>query len=182
MACYSQVRIGSLIFSGYAVNCSSFRVSEFNPCFFAASWEWFTKSTPFYLFVSPLYFLQYLHSWLCLRKVLLDNFICLQTFQLVFLVLLLSVFEVILFSWRLLVAFVCLPTDQHSGKKWNCYPAAVFCYDSIIYLQTNVMMYSCGCNVFPADSISERVTSLTILSAYRPIQCGGNVLQLSLPG
>ena len=49
-------------------------------------------------------------------------------------------------------------------------------YDSIIYLQTNLMMYTCGCNVFTADSISERVTSLTIVSAYRPIQCGGNVL------
>ena len=45
-------------------------------------------------------------------------------------------------------------------------------YDSIIYLQTNLMMYTCGCNVFTADSTSERVISLTIVSAYRPIYCG----------
>ena len=49
-------------------------------------------------------------------------------------------------------------------------------YDPIIYLQTNLMMYTCGCNVFTADSTSERVISLTIVSAYRPIQCGENVL------
>ena len=47
-------------------------------------------------------------------------------------------------------------------------------YDPIIYLQTNLMMYTCDCNVFTADSTSERVIGLTILSAYRPIQCGGN--------
>ena len=36
------------------------------------------------------------------------------------------------------------------------------------------MVYSRGCNIFTADSASERVIRLTILSAYRPIQCGGN--------
>ena len=50
-------------------------------------------------------------------------------------------------------------------------------YDSIIYLQTNLMMYTRGCNVFTADLISERVTSLIILSPYRPLQCGGAVIQ-----
>ena len=45
-------------------------------------------------------------------------------------------------------------------------------YDPIIYLQTNLMMYTCGCNVLTADSTSERVISLTIVSAYRPIHCG----------
>ena len=49
-------------------------------------------------------------------------------------------------------------------------------YDPIIYLQTNLMMHTCGCNVLTADSTSERVISLTIVSAYRPIQCGENVL------
>ena len=49
-------------------------------------------------------------------------------------------------------------------------------YGPIIYLQTNLMMYTCGCNVLTADSTSERVISLTIVSAYRPIQCGENVL------
>ena len=49
-------------------------------------------------------------------------------------------------------------------------------YGPIIYLQTNLMMYTCGCNVLTADSTSERVISLTIVSAYRPIHCGENVL------
>ena len=30
-------------------------------------------------------------------------------------------------------------------------------YDPIIYLQTNLMMYTCGCNVLTADSTFERV-------------------------
>ena len=36
------------------------------------------------------------------------------------------------------------------------------------------MVFSRGCSIFRADSASDRVIRLTILSAYRPIQCGGN--------
>ena len=35
-------------------------------------------------------------------------------------------------------------------------------------------VYSCVFNIFTADSNSERVVGLIILSAYRPMQCRGN--------
>ena len=52
---------------------------------------------------------------------------------------------------------------------------------SIIYSQTNLKMYTCGCNVFTAEGPSERVT---IVSAYRPIHCDqfNCSLQLSASG
>ena len=73
MACYSQVRIGLLIFSGYAVNCSSFRVSEFNPCFsLPLGNNWLNQ----HCFTYPFhrYILQYLNSWYYPGEVSLDNF------------------------------------------------------------------------------------------------------------
>ena len=50
-------------------------------------------------------------------------------------------------------------------------------YDSIIYLQTNLMMYTRGCNVFTADLISERVTSLIIFVSLQTTSMWGAVIQ-----
>ena len=69
--------------------------------------------------------------------------------------------------------FLCFITAERNSER-------VVGSNYFICLQTNVMIYSCGCNVFTADRVSERVTSLNILSAYRPIQCGGIVIRLPL--
>ena len=67
--------------------------------------------------------------------------------------------------------YVCLQaTTGRREKKMKLLSSCRFLIcGSIIYSQTNLMMYTCGCNVLTADSPSERVT---IVSAYRPIHCG----------
>ena len=72
--------------------------------------------------------------------------------------------------------YVCLQATTGRRKMKLLSSCRFLTYGPIIYSQTNLMMYTCGCNVLTADSTSERVISLTIVSAYRPIQCGENVL------
>ena len=72
--------------------------------------------------------------------------------------------------------YVCLQATIGRRKMKLLSSCRFLICGSIIYSQTNLMMYTCGCNVLTADSTSERVISLTIVSAYRPIHCGENVL------
>ena len=79
----------------------------------------------------------------------------------------------------LLIGCVCMSAcrpPQGEEKMKLLSSCRFLTYGPIIYSQTNLTMYTCGCNVLTADSTSERVISLTIVSAYRPIQCGENVL------
>ena len=69
--------------------------------------------------------------------------------------------------------FVYLPADHYWEKKKLSFSCRFLICGSIIYSQTKLKMYTCSCNVFTAEGPSERVT---IVSAYRPIHCGENVL------
>ena len=83
------------------------------------------------------------------------------------------------FVWSSLIGCVCMSAcrpPQGEEKVKLLSGCRFLTYGPIIYLQTNLMMYTCGCNVLTADSTSERVISLTIVSAYRPIHCGENFL------
>ena len=68
-----------------------------------------------------------------------------------------------------LCLYVCLQATIGRRKMKLLSSCRFLICGSIIYSQTNLMMYTCGCNVLTADSPSERVT---IVSAYRPIHCG----------
>ena len=56
--------------------------------------------------------------------------------------------------------------------QMNCCPVVDFLL--VIYLQINLMMYTRGCNVFTADLISERVTSLIIFVSLQTTSMWGS--------
>merc|ERR1711873_97887 len=67
-----------------------------------------------------------------------------------------------------LCLYVCLQTTIGREMKLLFSCRFLIC-GSIICSQTNLKMYTCGCNVFSTEGPFERVT---IVSAYRPIHCG----------